>query len=214
MPEPEDTTTTDTTADTTSAGATTADDKSTGGDKGYPDNTPLAEMTVEQRAAYWEDRSKKHEGRNKDLLKLTGGKYGDDLKADLEELEQLRSATRTDAERAIAEKERETREQVTREFGARLAAAEFRAALAHVDGERREAIIGGLNLSAYLTDNGDVDTDKVKSYAAAIAPADKGEGSRTPDFGGGRRDTSSGARPGSVAAVQEQRRRAREKQGA
>lgn len=158
---------------------------------GFPENTKPADMTVEQRAAYYQHQAQKHEKRNKQLLRVTGGKYGDDLKTDLDELERLRTAQLTDAEKAVEEAKKTVRAEVQREYGTKLVAAEFRAALGHVDGERRDQIIEGLTLEKYLTSDGDVDTDKVKSFAAAIAPADKGEGNngRDRDYGGGRRDT-------------------------
>ena len=43
-------------------------------------------MTTEQQAAYYKQQAAKHESRNKALLSITGGKVGDALKADLEEL--------------------------------------------------------------------------------------------------------------------------------
>jgi hypothetical protein len=52
-------------------------------DKGYPANTSISDMTDGQKAAYFEERSRIEENRRKELLTLTGGKYGDALKADL-----------------------------------------------------------------------------------------------------------------------------------
>lgn len=170
-------------------------DDPSGGDpdngRGFPDNTPVDQMTVEQQAAYHRHQARRHEDRNKELLRITGGRYGDDLRADLDELARLREQGLTNAERAVAEARREaetaTRTAVAAEFATKLVRAEFRAALAHVDGDRRDQIIEGLNLSAYVTDGGEVDTDKVNAYATTIAPADKGEGA--PDYGAGRRRT-------------------------
>lgn len=59
----------------------------------------LREMTFEQKAAYWKRQARKWENRTKDLLWITDGRHGDELKADLDELAQLRlerAATRTD----------------------------------------------------------------------------------------------------------------------
>lgn len=159
-------------------------------DKGFPENTQVKDMTAEQQAAYYQHQARKHEDRNRDLLKITGGKYGDDLKAQLDELDKLRDKDRTDGERAVEEAKVTTRAEVRKEFGTKLAAAEFRAALGHVDDERRDQIIEGLSLERYLTDDGEVDTDKVKAYASTIAPADKGPGKRDPDYGAGRRKSS------------------------
>lgn len=164
-----------------------ADDTGSSSDKGFPENTKPDDMTVDQRAAYYQHQARRHEERNKALLAITGGKYGDDLAAELADLRKIRDANLTDAQRAVEEAKREALAEATKSFGTKLAAAEFRAALAHVDGERRDQIIEGLSLEKYLTESGDVDTDKVKSYAATIAPADKGTGGGSHDFGAGRR---------------------------
>jgi hypothetical protein len=52
----------------------------TGGDDGYPANTPVAEMTHQQAAAYWRHQSRKHEDRVKamgdyDALKQKADDY-------------------------------------------------------------------------------------------------------------------------------------------
>lgn len=183
-------------------------------DKGFPENTPVAEMTVEQQAAYHKHQARKHEDRSKEWSRTFEGKTPAQIKAELDAAAEVKRAQMSDADKALEEARTTARQEAAKEFGNKLVAAEFRAALAHVDGERRDQIIEGLNLSTYLTDSGDVDTDKVKSYAAAIAPADKGEGTRTHDYGGGRRASGTEQRAGSVAAVMEARRAAREKQGA
>jgi hypothetical protein len=152
-------------------------------DAGFPANTPVAEMTAEQQAAYHLHQSRKHEERNKDWQRTLGGKTPAEVAAELEE---LRTKTRTEGENAIEEAKRSTKAEVTAQFGERLVAAEFKAAFAHLDETRREQIISGLNLTSYITESGDVDTAKVTSYAAAIAPADTGAGGQQHDFGGGR----------------------------
>lgn len=54
------------------------------------------EMTPERQANFWRRRARKHERSVKALLEITGGKYGDELRADLEELEQLRQQRETE----------------------------------------------------------------------------------------------------------------------
>lgn len=152
---------------------------------GFPTGTPVEQMTVEQQAAYYRHQARKHEDRNKDILKLTGGKYGDDLKADLEELATLRQARMTDSEKAVDEARRTALEEARREFGPRMARLAFETALAHRDD--RDDLIAALNLTSVLTDEGDVDTAKVRTIVEKIAPADKGQGTQRHDFGAGRR---------------------------
>lgn len=153
--------------------------------KGYPDNTRPEDMKAEEQAAYYRAQARKHEDRNKDLLKLTGGKYGDDLKADLDELGKLRTDRLTDSERAVEDARKTAREEAQREFGPKMARLAFDTALAHRDD--REDLIAALNLTSVLTDDGDVDTAKVRSIVEKIAPADKDKGAGRHNFGAGRR---------------------------
>lgn len=159
-----------------------------GGGRGFPADTPVKDMTPDQRAAYWEHQSRKHETRNKDILKITGGKYGDDLAQMFSELEALRDEKRTDGEKAIEEARKAAREEAARDFGSRMAKLAFETALAHIENDdERAELIDALNLTSVLTDEGDVDTAKVRSIVQKIAPADKGQGNQRPDFGAGRR---------------------------
>lgn len=156
-------------------------------DLGFPRDTPVAEMTTAQQAAYWRHNSQKHEERNRGLLKLTGGKYGDDLAADMAELAKLRTAQLSDGEKAVEQAKTEGR----REASLSLVPQMFDVALAHVDDERRKVLISSIDKASVLNDDGTIDTDKVSSIAAALAPADKGTGGEH-DYGQGRR----GAREG------------------
>lgn len=173
-------------------------------DKGFPENTPVAEMTVEQRAAYWEHQSKKHEGRNRDLLKITGGKYGDELREQFDELGRLRTEHMSDGEKAVEQAKAEGR----REASLALAPQMFDVALSHVDEDRRKVLIDSIDLSKVLNTDGTIDTDKVTTLASTIAPADKGQGSqRDPDYGGGKRRESGSTGVKSGVALYESRRK-------
>lgn len=174
-----------------------------GSDKGFPDNTPVAEMTAAQQTAYWKHQAQRHEGRNRELLAITGGKFGDDLKAIIDEHSQLKQATLTESEKAIEAAKAQTR--------AELASENVRAAFDLVlpddmPAEKKQQALEVLNLAAFLTSDGRVDTAKVKTHAAALAPAkDNGQQQHTRDWGGGRRETS-GAPLGAGGAAEAQRR--------
>lgn len=159
-----------------------------GKDLGFPKDKPVAEMTVEQRAAYWEHHSKKHEARAKGLSKLTGGKTAEQIRAEQNELEELRRGKLSDSERAVDDAKKEARAEALREVAVERVKDKFELALAHVtDEKRRDQIIEGINLSSYLTDDGRVDADKVKSYAQIVAPVDTTT-TRRRDFGAGHRE--------------------------
>lgn len=168
-------------------------------DKGYPANTSISDMTDGQKAAYFEERSRIEENRRKELLTLTGGKYGDALKADLDELARLRTERLTDSEKAVEEAKATTRAEVAAEYATKLVAAEFRGALAHVPEDRRGQIIENLALDKFLTTDGNVDTAKVTAHVAAIAP-DKDMGGSRREFGQGNRTAAGGPTAGGLAA--------------
>lgn len=174
-------------------------------DPGFPASTPLEQMTPEQQVAYYRHQARKHEDRNKDILKLTGGRYGDDLKALFDELDTLRTEKLTDSEKAVEEARRTAREEAAREFGPKMARLAFETALAHRDD--RDDLIAALNLTSVLTESGDVDTAKVRSIVEKIAPADKGTGGERHDFGAGRRGGTAKAGVGAGAEMYQSSRK-------
>jgi hypothetical protein len=168
-------------------------------DKGYPANTPISAMTADQRAAYFEDKARTEENRRKELLKLTGGKYGDDLKAEMTELARLREERMSDAEKAVDEARKTVRAEVSQEYGPRMVRTAFDLLLGDMPEQERTDAIEVLDLSKFLTTDGNVDTAKVKAHAAAIAPAKDMGGSTRRDFGQGPRGNT-GAKKTGVAA--------------
>lgn len=162
------------------------------GDKGFPASTPVSEMTPEQQVAYWKDKARIHEGRNTELLGITGGKYGDDLKALLDERETLLDSQRTESEKAVEAARKQAVDEVRRELGPSSVRAAFDLLLGDLPEQERNDQIDMLDLGKFLTQTGEVDTAKVRSFANRIAPADKGQGgSNDPDYGGGRRNNGS-----------------------
>lgn len=149
-------------------------------DQGFPKDTPLAEMTAEQQAAYWKTQARKHETRA-----AAHADY-DTVKA---ELEQLRAQTMTETERAVAEAKAAGKAEAATETLPKLLQAEFRAAAAgRMDSEQLKTATEPLNPTYFLTAKGDeVDTAKVQAFIDGIAPA-KGASKTWPDMGQGRRE--------------------------
>src|SRR5690606_26965735 len=88
------------------------------------------------------------------------------------ELEQLRKERMSEQERAIADAVAQAKAGAAATYGARLAAAEFRAAAAgRLSDEQLDTLLSALDLKAFLNDDGDVDTDRVRDYIGKIAPA-------------------------------------------
>lgn len=178
-------------------------------DKGFPENTPVAEMTAQQQVAYYKHQSRKHEERATAYRTAAGGKTADEIKTELEAVETLRREKLSDQERAVEDAKREARESAAREYAPKAARTAFEFALSHLKDEDRTELIDTLDLTKVITDSGDIDTAKVRSIVEKIAPADKDKGNRHFDFGGGRRQDS-GSAQGGVAQVMAERRAARE----
>lgn len=155
-------------------------------DPEFPANTPVADMTPDQRAAYWQDKARKHENTWKSVVdkNLTPEQV-------LQMQERLNAADRarlTDQERALEDAKAagrtEAEQVVARQYQERLVAAEFRAALAGTrTAEQITALVDPLDHTKFLTPTGDVDTVKVSNYVAGISPANK----QWPDMGQGNR---------------------------
>jgi hypothetical protein len=156
-------------------------------DKGFPEGVPLEQMTAEQREAYWKHYARQHEQRNKDLLALANGSY-DELKQKVEGYEQLRQQQMTEHEQAVEQAKQQARTKTLSEVGGKLVAAEIRAhAAGRLDDDKLTTLVNSLNHEQFLTDTGDVDTDRVKSLVDGIVPADGAGNSSHPNLGQGRR---------------------------
>ena len=131
-------------------------------------------------AEQWKAMARKHE----DRAKQNG--------AAARELEKLREASLSEAEKAVAEAEKRGRTGALAEVAERLAAAEIKAALTGVVGDPA-AIVADLNLAKFVTASGDIDAKAVtalKDRYAALAPkpvTDLKQGTRqapSPSFDG------------------------------
>lgn len=151
-------------------------------DLGFPKDTPVAEMKPAEQAAYHRHHARKHEDRNKEWSKVAGGKTPEELAAILKEHGDLKKASLTDGEKAVAEATANGK----RAASLALAPQFFDVALSHVAEDRRKVLIDTIDVSKVITDSGEVDTDKVKTIAESLAPADKGTGNGS-DYGAGRR---------------------------
>jgi hypothetical protein len=190
-------------ADDSSGGDTKSDDKpDQSADTGFPANTPVAEMTLEQQVAYHKFQSRKHEERASEYRSAAGGKTAAEIKADLDAAAALKREKLTEQERAVEDAKREAREATASEYGPKAVRTAFELALRNLPDEERGEFIEELDLKKFLTDSGDVDTAKVLSRAEKIAPADKDKGGRPKfDFGGGSRGdtrTKTGVAAGSA----------------
>ena len=154
----------ETTADTTDATTETADTAQA------PD--PAAEVEK------WKTLARKHEERAKANQKAVS------------ELESLRQSQMTEQEKALEAAKAAVRTETLREIGAHLVTAEFRAqAAGRLTPEQVQELVEDLDMSKYLTENGEVDAERVAKKVDALAPKPTEPTAPTwPDLGQGARD--------------------------
>jgi hypothetical protein len=115
-------------------------------------------------------------------------KEAKDLKARLDELER---AQMSEQERAVAEAREEARKETRAEFGSQLVAAEVKvAATGLLAAEQIDTLIEDLNLAKFLSQDGQVDVERVKAFVEGIAPKATDGTQRVPDLGQGARNSS------------------------
>jgi hypothetical protein len=143
--------------------------------EGFPPNTPLEQMSVEQREAYWKHHSRKHEDRAKQFGDLTPEQLAE-LREKAARADALDEELASDKDKAVSEAKKAAKAESDATYQARLVRTEFKAALkGRVPDEeldtRLTSITEPLDLSKFLTDTGDVDTVKVSTFVDSIAPA-------------------------------------------
>lgn len=169
------------------------------GDLGFPPNTPVAEMTPEQKAAYGRHKDAERRAATQAWKQVTGERTPEQLKADLEELQTLRDSKKTESDRAIEEAEKRGRESATTQSLNTAAKAILRANLS-AQGYTDESDDGDEGELTELTDsidvkrfivNGDIDVDKLSTFAKKFSPTtqvDNGNHQqRQRDWAGGQR---------------------------
>lgn len=153
-------------------------------DLGFPAETPVKDMTVDQQAAYWKHQSRKHEERSKAFGDLTP----ETLQALREKADQhdaLERELMSDKDKAIATARDEAAAETTAKFAEKLVKAEFKSASAgRLDADRLNNILAPLDLTRFLDKNGDVDETKVAAYVDSVAPKAAGPAQRGPSATG------------------------------
>lgn len=166
---------------------------------GFPADTPLTEMTVEQREAYWKHQARKHETR------ANARSDYDTIKAELEE---RKRANETETEKAVREAREAGKAEARTEVVTDTVKALLRLGLRSrgVKDEDLDEIVSTVNLSAHADDKGLVDDEKVLRTVNRLAGT--AGSSAGPDTGQGNRGRGE-SRPSSVAQVMADRQAAR-----
>lgn len=156
--------------------------------EGFPAGTPLEQMTVEQREAYWKSHARRHESRVKSM-----GDY-DELKAKASELETLKASQMTETEKAVSAARAEGAQQAKAEVLGQNVNALLSMALrvrsapdAHKD---IPDIVGMVRAEAFIKD-GVVDEEAILAYADRIVGRPSNL-PRVPDTGAGNRGPKTG----------------------
>lgn len=173
---------------TTPAGEGGGEGGGQGGNAGqaFPANTPVEQMTSDQRAAYFQHQAQKWQGRaenNYGLLRNLGVTNADEAAAIKEKVEKhdaLEHELMSDKDKAVAEASQTAAADAEAKYRPMLAETAFRVAIG--DRKSKEEVddfIGDLNLTRFLTDDGSVDIAKVLARVEQFAP-DKGNSPKGP----------------------------------
>lgn len=189
-------------------------------DLGFPKDTPVDDMTPDQKAAYWKNQSKVQQRIAEDEKKKTKAyeKFGtpEALQSAADAVEQARLAALGDNERAIEEAKRtEYARGIAQGSSAHLATAVTALLIAHTKGasetfeaatSRVEAAIAFADLTKFVGENGALDAAKVQTFATSIGSADSGgagSGSFQLHEAMQRQSTPAPGSTGSVAAMEQ-----------
>ena len=168
-------------------------------DPGFPADTPTAEMTNEQQLAYWKHQAKVHETAWKKRAGDLSPEKVQELRDKAARADALEYELGTDKDKAVADAKKAAVAEASSTYLPRLVSAEFRAeAAGRIAPERLATILEPLDMSKFLTSDGDVDTAKVTAFVNGISP-DTGAGNPPPARKPGPSSTGQGNRGGSAS---------------
>lgn len=175
-------------------------------DQGFPAETPVSEMTPEQKAEYWKHKARKHEATAKARADY------DDLRSQLEELQKQKLTAEEQAVEAAREEGRREGATSTAEKLTRVAVrAEVRAVLAASGVDESDettsavdALLESLDVSKLTTDDG-VDTEKIAQIVRPLVSSGTArQGDRASYSRTFRQARQGGEGAGSIASLKKQ----------
>jgi hypothetical protein len=134
-------------------------------DLGFPKDTALTEMTVEQQAAYWRNQAKVQQKKADEKSDY------DKLKADSEELARVKAKNATDEEKAIEEARREGENIGAERYLRDAVKGRFQALTGKTD-EEVETAFAHIDPKSFVDDKGDIVADKLKTFADVFGKKD------------------------------------------
>lgn len=133
-------------------------------DKGFPEDTPIAEMTTEQQLAYF----KFHDRKKADTLKKFGGITPEQAQQALAEAEQLRQSKMTADERAIEEAKTAAATSAAEKATSKWAPKVLRATAGRfIDGDQLESFLNVTDVNKFIKD-GEFDEDAVVGHLTGL----------------------------------------------
>lgn len=174
--------------------------------EGFPAETPISDMTAEQRAEYWKHKARKHEATVKERADY------DDLRAQLDALQKKQLTAEEQALEAAREEGRREGASSTAETLTRAAVrAEVRAVLAAAGVDDSDdtksavdALLESLDVSKLATDDG-VDTDKIAQIVRPLVSSGTArQGDRASYSRTFRQARQGGEGAGSIASLKKQ----------
>lgn len=163
-----------------------------GDDLGFPPDTPVSEMTAEQRAAFDRHKRELNKAERARWRSVTGDRTPDQLQKELDELAELRKEKLTPTERQLQDARdqatTETRNAMRRETAATI----YETALETLGVPENDIpdLVRGFNADGFITDDKGVDRAAITNFAKKFTPAGTAD-KRRRDFGAGDRSHTS-----------------------
>lgn len=176
-------------------------------EKGFPEGTPLAEMTDAQRAAYWQHYARKHEDTVKAFKGLTPQQLAD-IQTENEALKAEKlSADEKALKAARDEAAQQARAAADAEYLPQIRAAKVQSIASQiVTGDKLSAFMEIIDAAKFLGEDGQIDESKVMGYLTAMyGESTPPTGQRWQNFGQFT-PPPPGPKPGSSGLAEAQRR--------
>ena len=139
------------------------------GDKGYPEGTPLTEMTEAQQLAYWKHHARRHEDTVKAYKGLTPQQVAD-MQTELQEAKDAKLSADDKALKVVREEAaKQARAEAEAEYLPQIRAAKVQSiASGIVSGDRLSAFMELVDTTKLLDESGTVSEEKVMGYLTAM----------------------------------------------
>lgn len=140
-----------------------------------PDTEQKHEVDYKAEAEKWQALARKHEERAKSNADKAKG------------FDELKKSSMTEQEKAVESARAEARAEALREIAPHLVTAKFEAVAAgRLTSEQIATLLEDVDMTKYLTPEGQVDVERVTRKVAALAPAEQQQEAATfPDLGQG-----------------------------